>query len=142
MPVPPEEYKRFFEEQVPFNRLLAMHIADVRDGFARVEVPFRDELLGDKSRPALHGGVMATLIDACGAYAVWTCVTPGDRVSTIDLRVDYLAPAGAERLVAEASVVRTGNRVAVVDVRCFQASDPARVVATGKAVYNIKRVED
>jgi len=38
--------------------------------------------------------------------------------------------------------VRVGNRVGVVDVRCWQPSQPARTVATGKAVYNIKRKED
>jgi hypothetical protein len=39
-------------------------------------------------------------------------------------------------------VVRAGNRVGVTDVRCFQPSDPTRTIATGKAVYNIKRKDD
>jgi uncharacterized protein (TIGR00369 family) len=63
-------------------------------------------------------------------------------VSTIDLRVDYLSPGAPEGLIAEAKVVRVGNRVGVTDVRCFQPSDPSRTIATGKAVYNIKRPKD
>ncbi len=142
MPVPTDDLLAFLRDLVPFNRFLGIQIAAARDGFVRLELPFRPELIGDQSRPALHGGVISTLIDTAGGFAVWTKIEMLDRVSTIDLRVDYLAPAAAETLVAEATVVRVGNRVGVVDARCFQPSNPERIVATGKAVYNVKRNED
>lgn len=142
MPVPPDEYLRFFEELVPFNRYLGVKIARVGDGFVRLELPFKPEFIGDSSRPALHGGVISTLIDACGGFAVWTKVQFDDRVSTIDLRVDYLAPGGPELLIAEAQVVRVGGRVAVADIRCTQLSTGERVIATGKGVYNVKRKDE
>src|SRR5262245_17450125 len=132
MPVPTDEYLQFFEQLVPFNRFLGIKIAGVRDGFVRLELPFRPEFIGDSARPALHGGVISTLIDTCGGFAVWTKVQFDDRVSTIDLRVDYLAPGAAELLVAEGTVVRVGNRVAVVDIRCTQPSTGEKVIATGK----------
>ena len=86
--------------------------------------------------------MISAVIDACGGFAVWTRISFEDRVSTIDLRVDYLSPGKPELLVCEANVVRVGNRVAVCDVRVFQPSDPASTIATGKAVYNIKRKDD
>lgn len=142
MPVPPPEFLKFIEELVPFNKFLGVKITKVEEGFMRLELPFRPEFIGDASRPALHGGVISTLVDTCGGFAVWTKISIEDRVSTIDLRVDYLSPGAPETLIAEAQVVRVGNRVAVTDIRCFQPSDPARTVATGKAVYNIKRKDD
>jgi uncharacterized protein (TIGR00369 family) len=142
MPVPPQELLTFIQDLIPFNRFLGIKLAAARDGFVRLELPFRPEYIGDAARPALHGGVISTLIDTAGGIAVWTKIELDDRVSTIDLRVDYLAPAAPELLVAEAHVVRVGNRVGVTDVRCFQLSAPERVVATGKAVYNVKRKED
>jgi uncharacterized protein (TIGR00369 family) len=142
MPIPPPEFHRFIEELIPFNRFLGVKMTGADDGFVRLELPFRPEFIGDASRPALHGGVISTLIDACGGFAVWTKVRMEDRISTIDLRVDYLAPGAPDRLIAEANVVRVGNRVGVVDVRCFQPAEPDRIVATGKGVYNIKRRED
>src|SRR5262249_47288117 len=99
-------------------------------------------ILGDASRPALHGGVIATLIDTCGGFAVWSQVGLEDRVSTIDLRIDYLAPGAPQALMADGTVVRVGHRVGVVDVRCWQPGAPERTVATGKGVYNIKRKEE
>jgi uncharacterized protein (TIGR00369 family) len=139
MPVPPSELHHLIEELIPFNRFLGIRIARMGEGFMRLELPFRPELIGDPFRKALHGGVISALLDTCGGFAVWTQISLEDRVSTIDLRVDYLSPGLPEPLVAEASVVRVGNRVGVTDMRCFHESAPDRVVATGKGVYNIKR---
>jgi len=142
MPVPPPELLRFFEDLVPFNKFLGIKLARAEEGFVRLELPFRPEFIGDAGRPALHGGVISTTMDACGGFAVWTKIGFDDRVSTIDLRVDYLAPGRAEAIVVEANVVRVGNRVGVTDMRCFQPSAPERVIATGKGVYNVKRRGD
>lgn len=134
--------KRFLEDQIPFNHLLGIHLVEMRAGFAAVELPFRPELVGDPFRPALHGGAISTLIDFAGGAAAWSTCDLESRVSTIDLRVDYLRPAALDTLYAEARVVRSGNRVAVVDVTVFQGQDAdarAQPVATGKCVYNIKR---
>lgn len=138
-----EIIRRFCNDEIPFNRFLGMRVTALGDGTARLEVPFRPELVGDPLRPALHGGVLSALMDATGGAAAFTQINvPHDRVSTIDLRVDYLRPAELETVVAEASVTRMGNRVASVDVRCFHPADPERLIATGKAVYNVKRQGD
>jgi uncharacterized protein (TIGR00369 family) len=142
MPVPPKNLLAQIQEIIPFNQFLGITIEDAQDGYTRLRLPFRPEYIGDAARPALHGGVISTLIDTCGGFAVWTQIRLEDRVSTIDLRIDYLAPAKPEPLFAEGRVVRVGNRVGVVDVRCWQPSAPERTVATGKGVYNIKRKED
>ena len=127
-------------EHIPFNKLLGVEVGELREGFARMEVPFRPELIGDPMRPAIHGGVLSTLIDACGGAAVFTMIDPPEKVSTIDLRVDYLRHGEAERIVCEATVVRLGHRVASVDMRVFQThTQPDRLIATGKGVYNVKR---
>jgi uncharacterized protein (TIGR00369 family) len=134
----PEVLRQVMEELIPFNRYIGVKLADARKGFARLEVPFRDELVGDPMRPALHGGVLSALADAAGGGAVWTGIEDDRaRVSTIDLRIDYLRPARLVTLVAEATVVRLGNRVGVADVRLFNGDAEDVTIATGKGVYNI-----
>lgn len=129
---------QFFNEEIPFNRLLGMQLVELDEGFARIELPFKDELIGDRSRPALHGGVLSTIIDVAGGAAAFSRVTvPGDTLSTLDMRVDYLRPAELRTLVAEARVSRMGNRVASVDISAFHDRD--HLIATGKAVYSVKR---
>jgi uncharacterized protein (TIGR00369 family) len=135
--------KEFLENNVPFNKLLGMRLGRLAEGEARLELPFRDEFIGDPFRPALHGGVISTLLDTCGGAAVFSSLTDiQDRTSTVDLRVDYLRPGRKETLVAEARIVRAGNHVAVVDLCAFHEGDRDKPVATGTGVYNIRRVRD
>jgi uncharacterized protein (TIGR00369 family) len=141
----PEVLRQVMEELIPFNRFLGVKLTAMRKGFARLEIPFRDELVGDPMRPALHGGVLSALGDAAGGAAVWAGIEDDNaRISTIDLRIDYLRPARLATLVAEATVVRVGNRVGVADVRIFNLDedDVADTVATVKAVYNITIKKD
>jgi uncharacterized protein (TIGR00369 family) len=130
--------KHMMEELVPFNRVLGVKCTVAREGFVRLEIPFRPELIGDPTRPALHGGVMSALADTAGGAAVWTTLEDERaRVSTIDLRIDYLRPGQSETVVCEATVVRAGNRVGVTDMRIFHPSNETETIATGKGVYNI-----
>jgi uncharacterized protein (TIGR00369 family) len=131
--------REFMEETVPFNRFLGIRVGSIEPGHARLELPFRPELIGDPMRPALHGGVISALLDTCGGAAVWSNVSPTDRVSTIDLRVDYLRPGLSELLVAESRVLRLGNYVGVADLKAYHPSAPDQLVATGTGVYNIRR---
>jgi uncharacterized protein (TIGR00369 family) len=140
--VDPDALRQLTEEWIPFNKYLGVQAVEIRTGYARLEVPFRDELIGDPIRRALHGGVISALADTAGGIAVWAGIEdPRARVSTIDLRVDYLRPGKTETLVAVATVVRVGNRVGVADIRLFHPSAPDETVATGKGVYNIKLVK-
>jgi len=130
--------KQFMEEHIPFNRFLGMKLIEVRKGFAHIELPFRDELVGDPFKPALHGGVLSALADTVGGCAVFTVIEAGARCSTIDLRVDYLRPGRLEAIHAQAEILRVGGRVAVSKISVFHG-DPALPIAFAMAVYAVKR---
>lgn len=87
------------EKGIPFNSYLGINLLDIGGGQCRLLLPYRPELLGDGRRQALHGGAISALIDTCGGFAVWSMGSIQDRVATIDLRVDYLKPAGAFDLI-------------------------------------------
>jgi len=135
-------YVRDFFERIPFNRLLGIEVRELSAERVVFCVPFREELIGDGQRRALHGGVLSASADACGGAAVWAAIGPEDRVSTIDLRVDYLRPARPEDIMVEGVVLRVGNRVGVASIRVFHASSPAETVADCKGVYSVKRAEE
>jgi uncharacterized protein (TIGR00369 family) len=127
------------EELIPFNKFLGVRVIALEPGRVELEIPWRDELVGDPMKPALHGGVISTLADTAGGIAIWGALdNPVARVSTIDLRVDYLRPGRCESLFAEAIAVRVGRTVGVADIRLFQASARDQLVATGKGVYAVK----
>jgi uncharacterized protein (TIGR00369 family) len=132
-----DQLLQIMEEHVPFNRFLGLRGESVAEGRAVLVLPVRPEFVGDPRRPALHGGVLSTLIDTAGGMAAWSALAAGETVSTVDLRVDYLEPAGlGEPLRAEAELVRKGNRVCHVRVAVTQGES---LVAEGRAVFNIHR---
>lgn len=126
-------------EHIPFNRVLGIEIVALDPGRVVFSVPFKPSLVGDPVRPALHGGVISALADTCGGCAVWSAIGDDDRVSTIDLRVDYLRPARLEDLHAVGEVLRVGNRVGVANISLFHPSTPGELVAEAKGVYSVKR---
>jgi uncharacterized protein (TIGR00369 family) len=131
--------RRVAEELIPFNRFLGVRVVALEPGRVEMEIPFRDELVGDPVKPALHGGLIATLADTAGGIAIWGALdNPVARVSTVDIRIDYLRPGRLEPLLAEAVAVRVGRTVAVADIRVFHDSAREAPVATGKGVYSIK----
>lgn len=132
------EFIHWVENEVAFNRFLGLKVDEAAEGRARLRLPYRDEFVGDARRPALHGGVVSFLVDTCGGVAAWSLCAPGDRLSTIDMRVDYLRPAPPAELTAEGEVGRLGNRVAVVHV-VVRAAGSREVVAEGRGVYNVRK---
>jgi uncharacterized protein (TIGR00369 family) len=137
MSMGPADVLQMVEEHVPFNRLLGIRGESVEAGRAVLVLAVRPDFVGDPRRPALHGGVLSTLIDTAGGAAAWSVLSAGESISTVDLRVDFLEPADLSGpLRAEAVLVRKGNRVCHVRIRLTQ---DARLVAEGTGVYNIHR---
>lgn len=149
--LPPERLSlltHWFEQGIPFNRFLGIRLHQLERGRCVLRLPWRDELVGDASRPAVHGGVLSTLIDTAGGGACFAALDRAeDRLSTVDLRVDYLRPGAAADLWCVGQVVRIGNRVGVARMAMYSGGLPGpgeadRPIATGQAVYNIVRRAD
>jgi uncharacterized protein (TIGR00369 family) len=97
-------------ENSPFVAQLGIRLEEMEPDRARLAMPFSDSLptMGE----VVHGGAISSLIDTAAAAAVWSGaqVPERPRASTVGLTVDFLAPARAQGVVAEARVVRRGGR--------------------------------
>ncbi len=110
-------------------RIVAAH---AEDGSVSMTMPMRPELERLPDSGQFHGGAIASFIDVAGDFAI--AVSLGGVVPTINLRIDYLRPAGAGALRADARTRRLGKTVGVVDVDIFDAE--ARLVAIGRGTYS------
>ncbi len=136
----PDDVLKQMEEFSPFNRHLGIKGDSIEPGRVVMRLPIKPEFVGDPRRPALHGGVISTLIDSAGGAAAWSALEPGETVSTIDLTVDYLEPGGIDApLVATAHVVRKGKRLCHVRMKVTQGE---RRVAEGRGVFSIHKRRD
>lgn len=127
-------------ENAPFHEFLGVSFSEYEDGHVVIECPFREELLVNADKEIVHGGILGSLLDIAGHYAVLSTV--GARVPTVDLRVDYLHPGRSEKFVIEAEIDRVGRNIAVADaeIRQEQRGD-IRSVALGRGSYGVSHVD-
>ncbi|WP_319584024.1 PaaI family thioesterase [uncultured Pseudodesulfovibrio sp.] len=131
--------QEFIEKGFPFHQLLGVKVDKIDADSVRLHIPFKEELIGHAGSSMIHGGVISTLADICGGFAVWTRCERDDFIATITLSVDYLRPAAARDLYAEATVRLLGNKVGNAHVVIWSEGDPQTHVAEGRGVYNIRR---
>ena len=116
----------------PFHHWLRPELVSAdADGSVVVRLALRDDLRRDPERPDIHGGVIAALIDIAGHHAMMARL--GYAVPTVDLRVDYLRMAAGKELRAEASILKLGRTMSVVDIRVLD--DGGRLVAAGRGSF-------
>ena len=114
-------------ETCEFDRWLGLSIQSLDESTLTVMLPFRTEIVGTPKIKHLHGGVVASLIDATGCYLLIGLLNK--RVSTASLVVDYLRPAHGN-LVAVARLVKMGSRICNVTVEV--TGEDGKLAATGR----------
>jgi len=118
-------------EWIPFARELGIEISEASDGHAAGRLELADWHSSNPNGMIAHGGVAYSLADTVGGAAA---VSANDTITpTIDMRMDYLAPATGEELHADADVVRNGNSVCTVDVTVTDGEGTR--IAEARGVY-------
>jgi len=133
-----------FSEKIPFNKVLGLKVESIRPGSVKTLFAMRDELMGNYNRGMLHGGVISSVIDATGGLAAFISIQEkmrgktlevklekSKRISTIDLRVDFLRPGLGNKFIATANTLRTGNKVVVTRIELHNDHNDLIAVGTG-----------
>lgn len=107
-----------FESRVreSFSRQRAMEtvgarLSRVAPGEVEITLPFREDLT--QQHGYLHAGIATAIVDSACGYAALTLTAPGAEVVSVEFKMNLLAPAVGERMIARARVVRAGRNVTV-----------------------------
>ena len=92
-------------------RLIGARLLALAPGRCSIELPYRDDLT--QQHGYVHAGIVAALVDSAGGYAGFTLFPADASVLTVEYKLNLLAPATGERLVAEAQVVKPGRSLVV-----------------------------
>ncbi len=97
--------------QSPYFSLLSMEIKNLDWGTSHLEIRLAEKHL--QPFGFVHGGAIASLIDAATFWAVFPQVEREMGLTTIELKVNYLAPAKEGKLVAEGRCIKRGKTLAL-----------------------------
>jgi uncharacterized protein (TIGR00369 family) len=117
-----------FERQT-FMATIGARLVRVAPGEVDIELAVRNDLV--QQHGFLHAGVLASAADSACGYAALTLMPAGAAVLSIEFKVNLLAPAAGDRIVARGRVIRAGKTITACwgDVTAY-TGDSERVVAT------------
>ncbi|CAG0932000.1 MAG: hypothetical protein EFKGCFLK_02677 [Rhodocyclaceae bacterium] len=91
--------------------LIGASMATLTPGRCEIRLPFRADLT--QQNGYFHAGVTSTIVDSAGGYAGLTLMPPGAEVLTVEFKLNLLAPADGELLVAEGEVLKSGRNLVI-----------------------------
>ncbi len=110
-------------------------------------IEMQPHLVGNVAFKILHGGVAATILDSLGGIVamseLYRRAKPEDfaatmkqveRLATLDMRVDYLAPGRGDHFIARAEVLRMGKKSCAMRMNLVNQSE--QLIATATASYS------
>jgi uncharacterized protein (TIGR00369 family) len=71
----------------------------------------------------VHGGVVGMIADSAAGYAAMTMVSPTASVLTVEYKMNLVAPADGEQLIARGKVVRPGRTLIVTQAEVFAVKE-------------------
>ena len=94
-----------------FMDLIGARLVSVAPGAVEIELPIRREL--EQQHGFAHAGVAWSIADSAAGYASQSLMAAGEGVLTVEFKINLLAPAKGERLIARGRVERAGRRLTV-----------------------------
>jgi uncharacterized protein (TIGR00369 family) len=129
---------------VPFQKYLGMTLDSIEGSTIHARIKNRPELMGNELTGILHGGAIASCIDAVGGFVAaqaarlhleskGEAVERIQKMATIDMRVDYLSPGRGEQFTIKGEALKVGKKM--VSTRMALHNDDGLLIAVGSANF-------
>lgn len=139
-----EILSHIYTHNMPFNKHLGIMVESLDRDLVICTLKNKPELIGNYYMNILHGGVISASLDLTGgaiaqanALANLSGMTLGEinmmlgKMSTINMRVDYLKPGAGDSFRVEGRVRRLGSKVGVTTVEMFDENTNCIAIGTG-----------
>jgi uncharacterized protein (TIGR00369 family) len=143
-----KQIAEYWNQAMPFNKLLGLEITQFNALESAVSVAWDDKLIGNPEQKILHGGVTASALDLAGGVVAAANILSQlpelspeiisqslSRLSTIDLRTDFLRPGRGKLFIATANIISSVNKVAVA--RMEMHNEQGDHIAFGTGTYMV-----
>lgn len=105
-------------------RLLGARMGRLAPGYCEIELPYREDLT--QQHGLFHGGFTSAIADTACGYCAYTLFGTEDSVMTVEYKINLLAPAAGEKLVAIARAKKSGRTLTVCEFEVMAVNGGAR----------------
>jgi len=113
-------------DEIPFFKFLNLEVVNTTDKATTCIMPATERLIGNSYLGNIHGGIIASCMEATASLAVFDRPRKG-APKPINLTVNYLRPAKMNPLHCRAKVIRAGRRIAFVETIAWQVDEDTPV---------------
>ena len=117
----------------PYFSLLSMEIKDLQWGICLMEVELGEKHLQPFGN--VHGGAIASVVDAAAFWAVFPQVERGKGLTTVEMKLNYLAPVQKGKLEVRGRSIKLGRTLALGEASV--TNEEGTLVAHGTATMMI-----
>lgn len=117
----------------PYFILLSMKLLQFDIGRSLLEITLDTKHL--QPFGVVHGGVFSSIIDAAAFWAVFGEVDEHCGMTSVDLKLNYLAPASRGKLIASGRRIKMGKTLGLADVEV--RDEQGRILAHGTSTLII-----
>ena len=117
----------------PYFSLLSMEIRSIDWGKSELEVKVLEKHL--QPYGMVHGGVCASLVDAAAFWAVYPQTAADIGLTTVEIKLNYLAPTFKGRLIARGKSIKTGKTICLGEA--YVEDDKGNLVAHGTSTMMV-----
>ncbi|NQV83851.1 MAG: PaaI family thioesterase [Rhodospirillales bacterium] len=116
---------------------IGARLLSVRPGICEIEMPYSDAV--SQQHGFFHGGVIGTIADSAAGYAAFSLMDAEDGVLTVEYKLNLMAPAAGERLLARGQVIRPGRILTVTqaEVSIFKDGQETVCAAMQQTIMRI-----
>jgi uncharacterized protein (TIGR00369 family) len=97
--------------------LLGAELSRLTPGACEIRLPYKPALA--QQHGYFHGGIVGTIADSAGGYAAFTLMPLDSSVLTVEYKMNLLAPADGDLLIARGRVLKSGRTLVVAQVDAF-----------------------
>ena len=90
---------------------LGAEMMAVAPGRCEIRLPYHEGL--SQQHGFFHGGIVGTIADSAAGYAGYSLMPPEASVLTVEYKMNLLAPADGDLLIARGEVVKAGRNLVI-----------------------------
>lgn len=129
----PPSNSEVYGHESPFAELLDMRVSDPEDGASTVIMPINPKHLQQAGR--VQGGIVVALADYAMFRAIKPLLKPEETTTTIELKINFLAPAEKGCLTGTAKIISPGRRLMVGEMEV--KDEDGKLIAQGLGTYMV-----
>jgi uncharacterized protein (TIGR00369 family) len=92
-------------------------MTEVGQGWCEITLPYGEHV--SQQHGFFHGGIVAAIADSAAGFAGFSLMPPSAGVLTVEFKINLVAPADGELLIAKGAVLRPGRTLTVAQAEVF-----------------------